>query len=473
MGRKPQHQNLSPVLMSCVIFLVALNLRPAIVAVGPLLSNIGATFGWGESLQGLLGALPLLAFALFSIFVSSITARFSTDRVLFWALIVLAGGCLIRSFFGEGAVWAGTLLIGASIAVGNVLAPAIVKRDFIDHVSFATGAYSACVTSGSAIAGLTASAAAEALGGWQPALSLWALPALAAAALWFLRSRHLAKRNGEADKKPSRSSYEALEPVGRKTSEEPVKRDRQQMTGLASIKSPFQALGKLQSGNQSQKKRASATRPSGKPAESRSFAGNAAKSPLRILLRRPSTWFVTLFMGLQSAAFYTFCYWLPSIAAAAGFTTAEAGVHLFIFQALGIFSGLAIPRFMHVRNSQVCASLLASIPLVVAAAGWLFAPQLSLVWSIFGGIGQGASLVVALTLISLRGGTHAETVALSGLAQSLGYLIAACGPFVFGAITEVTGAFTAALFFMTVLAVAQCLVGVLAGRVPSSAESAQ
>ena len=45
--------------MSGVIFLVALNLRPAIVAVGPLLSSIGAAFGWGESLQGLLGALPL------------------------------------------------------------------------------------------------------------------------------------------------------------------------------------------------------------------------------------------------------------------------------------------------------------------------------------------------------------------------------------------------------------------------------
>lgn len=47
-------------------------------------------------------------------------------------------------------------MIGASIAVGNVLAPAIVKRDFIANVSFATGAYSACVTAGSALAGLTA-----------------------------------------------------------------------------------------------------------------------------------------------------------------------------------------------------------------------------------------------------------------------------------------------------------------------------
>ena len=68
-------------------------------------------------------------------------------------------------------------------------------------------------------------------------------------------------------------------------------------------------------------------------------------------------------MGLQSAAFYTFCNWLPSIAGAAGFSSGEAGVHLFIFQALGIVSGLLIPRFMYLRGNQVCAGLLASAPL--------------------------------------------------------------------------------------------------------------
>lgn len=397
--------NSTTLLMSGTIFLVALNLRPAIVAVGPLLTGIGATFGWGESLQGLLGALPLLAFALFSIFVSSLTAKLGTDRVLFWALVVLAAGCVVRSFFGEGAVWAGTLLIGASIAVGNVLAPAIVKRDFINHVSFATGAYSACVTSGSAIAGLTASAAADALGGWQPALALWALPALAAAALWLLRSRFAEKRSGEATEK--------------------------------------------QAGQSRENKKLSAS------------------NPLRTLLKRPSTWLVTLFMGLQSAAFYTFCNWLPSIAVSAGFTAPEAGVHLFIFQALGILSGLLIPRFMYVHGNQICAGLLASAPLLIAALGWLCAPALSLAWSVFGGIGQGASLVVALTLISLRGRNHAETVALSGFAQSLGYLIAACGPFAFGALTEVTGSFASPLMFMATLAAIQCALSLFAGRTPN------
>ena len=427
---------------------------------GPLLSNVGATFGWGESLQGLLGTLPLLAFALFSIFVSSITAKLGTDRVLFWALVVLAGGCLIRSLFGEGAVWLGTLLIGASIAVGNVLAPAIVKRDFVDHVSFATGAYSACVTSGSALAGLTASAAADALGGWQPALALWALPALAAALLWLARSRYLRRLDGPADAQTARPFHATIGPGAPKVNE-------------AKTIQASATDAKRANGTKAKPESASHSKPTARQKQLGQYVepaqikgGKRSEQPLLSLLRKPSTWFVTLFMGLQSAAFYTFCNWLPSIAVSAGFTSGEAGLHLFIFQVLGIFSGLAIPRFMYVCNNQICAGILASAPLLIASAGWLFAPQLSLLWSVFGGIGQGASLVVALTLISLRGSTHAETGALSGFAQSLGYLIAACGPFVFGAIAEATGAFALPLCFMAALALAQCIVAVLAGRAP-------
>lgn len=418
-AQTPEQRKATPLLASCVIFLVALNLRPAIVAVGPLLSSIGATFGWGESIQGLLGSLPLLDFALFSMIVGALTAKLDSNKVLLWALIALAVGCIVRSLSGECMIWLGTLVIGASIAVGNVLAPAIVKRDFIDNVSFATGAYSACVTAGSALAGLTASAAADAFGGWQSALAFWAIPTLLAAFLWLLRT------------KPAKNA-------------DSIRADGKSSVAETRLEQQFES--------------AENPRPISESTE--------AESPLHALLKRPSTWLVTLFMGLQSAAFYTFCNWLPSIAGAAGFSSGEAGVHLFIFQALGIVSGLLIPRFMYLRGNQVCAGLLASAPLLIASLGWFLNPHLSLLWSIFGGIGQGASLVVALTLISLRGRTHAETVALSGFAQSLGYLLAACGPFAFGALTETTQGFEAPLVFMAALATAQCALSFFAGRIP-------
>ncbi|QTB90663.1 hypothetical protein BSD967_10235 [Bifidobacterium saguini] len=50
---------------------------------------------------------------------------------------------MIRSACGTIGLWAGTLVIGCSIAVDNVLVPAIVKRDYPGHTSLATGIYSA------------------------------------------------------------------------------------------------------------------------------------------------------------------------------------------------------------------------------------------------------------------------------------------------------------------------------------------
>ena len=401
-------------LSAAVIFLVALNLRPAIIAVGPLLSQIGASFGWGESLLGLLGSLPLLAFAALSFLVRYITDRFDTDKVMLAALLLIAGGCIVRSACGATGIWIGTVIVGGSIAVGNVLAPAIVKRDYPAHISMATGAYSAFVTTGSALAGLTAAALAEALGGWQEALLFWAAPALVAATLWLLRMQALAKSERTPENECAPKSEHTTEAIAQRNA--------------------------------------------------------ATSTPLR---KRPTTWLVTLFMGLQSAAFYTFSNWLPSFSASAGYTATEAGLQLFLFQIIGTFAGLAIPRFMYVRGNQTTAGLVASGALLIAALGWLLLPQASLLWSIVGGIGQGSSLVVALTLISLRGTTHEETVALSGIAQSVGYLLAACGPVAFGALLEATGAFTCPLGFMAVLAFCQCLLCFAVGKDPAQQNSAR
>lgn len=114
------------------------------------------------------------------------------------------------------------------------------------------------------------------------------------------------------------------------------------------------------------------------------------------VLRRPMTWYVTAFMGLQSSAFYTMSNWMPSISASIGYDASTAGVHLFIFQGIGILSGLVIPKLMNVRGNQVCAALTASAPMLIAGLGMLLLPHLMPVWAFVGGCAQGASLVVAL-----------------------------------------------------------------------------
>jgi CP family cyanate transporter-like MFS transporter len=92
------------------------------------------------------------------------------------------------------------------------------------------------------------------------------------------------------------------------------------------------------------------------------------------------------------------------------------------------------------------------------------APSLALLWAIVAGLGQGAALVAALTLISIRGRTHQETTQLSGMAQSVGYLLAATGPVLAGYLTEQTGNWNTALTVFAVLSVVQIVLGIAAGR---------
>ncbi|MBT1163280.1 MFS transporter [Bifidobacterium felsineum] len=397
----------TPPLLAALIFLVALNLRPAIAGVGPVLARIGNDLDWGESVLGMLGAMPLWAFAAVSPLVRFVTKRFGANRTILIALLVLAVGDVLRSFGGPAWVWLGTFAVGAGIAAGNVLVPVIAKRDYAGHVAVATGIYSGCITAGSAIAGLTAAPLATQLGGWRPALAVWAVPPLVVAALWAIRVVFDERRNtGD---------------------------------GTALFLAPS-------------------------PSSSMATTAASLTSDALPLWRRPMTWWVTLFMGLQSSAFYTMSNWLPSLSEAAGFTESQAGVQLFVFQSLGIFSGLLIPVLMHVRGNQICAALTASVPMVIAGFGWLSAPQYSLLWSVIGGVGQGASLVVALTLIALRGRNPQDTVALSGLAQSLGYLIASLGPLTFGSLAELSGGWVAPLTLFIAFAIGQCVVAVLAGK---------
>ncbi|MDT0158769.1 MFS transporter [Microbacterium sp. ARD32] len=173
---------------------------------------------------------------------------------------------------------------------------------------------------------------------------------------------------------------------------------------------------------------------------------------------------MTAFMGLQSTTFYVMVTWLPTIETSTGISPEQAGVHLFLYQIVGVAAGLAIPRLMRRPGSQTAATVTASVPMVIGVTGLLLAPALGAVWAVIAGLGTGASLVVALSLISLRGRSHHETTQLSGMAQSLGYLLAAIGLIVTGYLAEHTGTWRGSLALIGALALVQVIVAVSAGR---------
>lgn len=412
---------------AALVFLVSLNLRLSIAAVGPVLSQIGTGLHWAEGVQGVLTAIPLLAFAAVSPLVTFLARRIGIDMSILLALLCIAAGDAIRSFGGGVGIWLGTVVFASAIAVGNVLVPVIAKRDYAGHVAMATGVYSGCITAGSATAGLLSAPLAQMWGGWRASLAFWSVPPLVVAALWALRILHnrkvvIASAGGTIET----SDTGDIDDIGDRST-------------TANAQNPH-----------------SAQRPA---CSTQSSHGVFAR-----VLRRPMTWYVTAFMGLQSSAFYTMSNWMPSISASIGYDASTAGVHLFIFQGIGILSGLVIPKLMNVRGNQVCAALTASAPMLIAGLGMLLLPHLMPVWAFVGGCAQGASLVVALALIALRGRDSAETVVLSGVAQSFGYLIASLGPLMFGVLVQAAGGHHVPLMVFTFVAFLQCVVAVIVGR---------
>lgn len=164
-----------------VVLLVAVNLRAGVVAVSPVLGELRADTGLSSAGAGLLTTLPVLCFGLFALLAPRLGRRFGVERTTTAALGLLTAALLVRGLPGLPALFAGTLLLGAAIAVSNVLLPALIKRDFPLRVEALTGLYITVMSCGAVLAAGATVPLEEATGlGWRPALALWALPALAA-----------------------------------------------------------------------------------------------------------------------------------------------------------------------------------------------------------------------------------------------------------------------------------------------------
>jgi CP family cyanate transporter-like MFS transporter len=173
------------VLMIAGFLLIAANLRTALTSVGPVIENIRADLGLTGGEAGFLATLPLLTFAAVSPQVPWLARRIGTDQTLWTALALLAVGIVLRSLPVTGLLWVGTVLLGAAIAVGNVLMPSLIKRDFPGHVSAATGVYTTVIgIVASTAAGLAVPLANVLPGGWRTALGCWAGFVLIALAVW-------------------------------------------------------------------------------------------------------------------------------------------------------------------------------------------------------------------------------------------------------------------------------------------------
>jgi len=370
------------------ILLIATSLRVTFTGAAPLLDAIRTDYALTTAQTGLLTTLPLLAFALISPLAAGLARRIGMERSLMIALLLIIAGIALRSLPSAALLFGGTAVIGCGIALGNVLLPGLIKRDFPGQVAKLTGAYSLTMGAAAALGSALVVPVALSGAGWHGALLMLMVFPLLALLLWLPQWRQ---------------------------------------------------------------------RPAG------SLSGSRALQS-RGIWRSTLAWQVTLFLGINSLIYYVIIGWLPAILQSHGYSETEAGSLHGLLQLATAAPGIVVPLILLRLKDQRGVAGLSALMCAVSSAGLWFMPDLAVMWTLIFGFGSGATMILGLTFIGLRASSAHQAAALSGMAQSVGYLLAACGPPLMGKIHDANGDWRIPLLACGLVSVVMAICGILAGR---------
>jgi CP family cyanate transporter-like MFS transporter len=375
---------------AATLIFVALNLRMAIAAVPPVLTQIQDDTGLGSAGSGVLTALPLICFGTMAAGAPALVRRLRMGSLLGMTMGIVALGCAVRLLPSLAALFVGTAIVGSGIAVANVILPGLIKRDFRDVAAPMIALYALALSLGATIpAGLTIPFEDLTGAGWRPAVAIWGVVAVAALVLWLPRARR-------------------AEPA---------------------------------------------------------VAVTPRPSAARAMRRDRVAWAVTLFMGLQSLCYYAMLSWLPAILESHGMSSGKAGWMLSYMTIPGMAASLFTPAVQRRLPRSELEVLLAALLLATGYVGLIVAgASAAYVWVTAIGLAGGLLIALALSYIVARADDDHHVAHLSTMAQGVGYLIAASGPFIFGALHGLTESWTVPLLVLLVVLVPMLLAGITAGR---------
>ncbi|KAL3947276.1 MFS transporter [Lactobacillus hilgardii] len=387
--QKSKNHSLTQILTVLLIILIGANMRTALTAVPPILTNISSSFNLPDWFLGSLTTIPLLCFALISPFVNRLSRKFGMLTTIIAALIGLLIGSFIR-IYSFSTLLIGTLLIGGSIAILNVLSPTMVAEFYPRKIGLMTSAYTLSMTIFSALsAGLSAPISSKI--GWQPMLQwLVIFPILTLLIAFGSRGR----------KHPQQSSRSSFNPTAQ----------------------------------------------------------------LKPVWRQPLAWYLTVFMGLQSFLFYTVLTWLPSIFISHGINQNRASLLLGLLQLASLPTAYFIPNLAGRLTKQ--APLVWTIfGLFILGLGGLLlntaSMTIAVIICILLGFATSSAFSMSMILFSLKTANPYETSAVSGMAQSIGYLAAAIGPLLSGLIHGAIASWWPVIVMMLIVVVIQTSFGLL------------
>ncbi len=331
-----------------IFLLVSFNLRMSFSAADPLLVFLMRDLGLSIDGSGLFGLLPIISLGIAAPLGARLTGLIRPRLLIIYALLLAIGGVAWRSYGHIAGLYGGTIIIGLGLGITGSVILGIVKQEFPDSVPQLIGAYTACVSLGTAVGSGAADPVALALGGWQNGLLFWALPLLIAVILW----------------------------------------------GELIIFSPAQRN-----------------------------VSHTLHAPIAPLLRQSKAWYVSLFYLFRVAGAWVLIVWLATLMRRRGLPLVEAGLVLAVSTIFQIPAALLSSHIAEWLGGRTVLMVVAILLSIVSCWGLLLAPlELWPLCSALLGTGLGCIFALGMALIVESAANEATTVALSGLAQGIGFI---------------------------------------------------
>jgi len=368
--------------------LIGASLRGSFTGVAPLIDAISLDFGLDGFQAGLITAIPVLAFGVISPFTGGISRRYGLEQALFLAIALMILGIIIRS---AGLLWSfyiGTVIVGAGIAIAQVLLPSLGKRDYPNNIPSVTATWVLAAGAGGALASVSVVPLSQQFG-WRMAAFLLVILPLAAGLVWL---RQLRGRPDVPDVIPEQ-----------------------------------------------------------------------APSDVRVW-RCSLAWQITVFMACNSVIFYTMVNWLPLMLVNKGISESHAAsLHGEMLLATAIPALFFGPLIKRMRDQRLIAASM-GILMFIGVTGINYSSGFMFAWVLCLGLGSGGGILLAWIFMGLRTNNPLEAVKLSGMAQCLGYMLAAFGPILAGQGKDLLGSWSVVLLIAALLGLAMAIFGVLSGR---------
>lgn len=359
-----------------VIIFISANLRAPITAVSPILDEIKSVLKIDNFQASLLISIPLIVFAACSILVSKAVQKINIRHGIIYSLLILIIGLYIRIYGNVTTLYAGSLLMGLGICIGNVLTPAYIKDIFPHKIGLMTGLFSVSMSLVAAFAsGLSIAIGKWSNAGWKGSLGIWIIGGILA--LFII----------------------LVDTLKNKTSTQPQT--------------------------------------------------NHVNHVQFNIFRSKQAWNISIFMGIQSLVYYCLVALLPTLLIDYGMTKTEAGWVFSVLQLAMLPAMLFSPVLATKMNNPKVMIYITSVLYILGISMFIFfKAKYSYISAILIGIAGGFAFSLSILFFSLRSKTMAGTIKISGMAQSIGYLIAAFGPPIFGKLYDVDSTWNYSLYFL-------------------------